>query len=235
MQAQSPHETELYARGAFLEAAASAEARASADDLAFAARALLACVITGEGAPDPALAARALRDAQGALALDPDHAEGALQTAIALSVRGRSLANAAALGEGLAGRTRRLAEQVLERHPDNHYAHAFLAVWNIEVRRRGGAIGAALLGASVEDARRRYEEARRLAPGDVGVHWQYARALSALDPSRYRAEALMALEAALSAPVRDRVEAILQERARELSLAYERTDREAQRLALSRL
>lgn len=233
--AQSGHEADLFQQGAFLEAARLAEGGPGADEQAFAARALLAAVVTGEDPPDPELLERALADAERALDLQPDHAEGRLQAAIALSLRSRSMSSASALREGIAGRTRRMAEEVLSRDPGNHYAHAFLAVWHVEVRRRGGALGAALLGASLEEGEKRYREAVRLRPGDIGVVWQYARALTALDPVRFRTAAIEALEAAVVWSPRDYVEAVLQERARDLLKAYRAGPQSAQELALSRL
>ena len=233
--AQSRHEAELFERGAFLEAASSAEGGPGADEQAFAARALLAAAVTGGDPPDPQILERALVDAERAMELQPDHAEGRLQAAIALSLKSRSMSSASAVREGIAGRTRRMAEEVLKMDPSNHYAHAFLAVWHVEVRRRGGALGAALLGASLEEGEERYREAMRLQPRDISVAWQYARALTALDPVRYGAPATNALETALAVSPRDHVEAVLQERARELLRAYRAGPRAAQEMALSRL
>lgn len=232
---QSRSEADLFGRGVFLEAARSAEGAEGADEQAFAARALLALVVTGEDPPDVGLLERALADAERALELKPDHAEGRLQAAIAWSLKSRTMSAASALREGVASRTRRMAEDVLKLDPRNHYAHAFLAVWHVEVRRRGGALGAALLGASLEEGERRYREAMRLRPGDISVAWQYARALTALDPVRFRDVSIEALETAtLSRPV-DYVETVLQERAGELLEAYRAGPQSAQAMALSRL
>lgn len=70
-----------FARGEYMAAASEAETVAGADDLAFAARALLAFCMTGEQEPDAAIIDRASRDAEAALKLEPDHGEGQLQLA----------------------------------------------------------------------------------------------------------------------------------------------------------
>lgn len=233
-----PHDRELraqYQRGDYLAAAAAAEAAASADDLAFAARAVLAHIMTHDADPDPQLVDRARRDAEGALALDAVHAEAKLQLAIALSLQSRAMDALDAWNAGLGERGRKLAGEVLAADPSNVYAHGFLAVWNVEVRRRGGSIGATFMGASVGEGRRHYAEAARLSPDDIGVHWQWARALAALDARRYSAEVRAALDKALAAQVDDHVEEVMQARARRLSEALASGARTAQQLARSLL
>ena len=197
---QSPAElADAFARGDYLEAADAAEAAAGADDLAFAARALLAHCMTGADEPDAAIVDRASKDAEAALKIDPGHDEGRLQLAIALSLKSRAMDVLDAWNKGYGEKGRKLAIEVLKSDPGNFYAHGFLAVWNVEVRRRGGSIGAAFMGASLKEGRRHYDEAMRLAPDDVGIHWQYGRALAALDAQRPRDEAAEVLARALSA------------------------------------
>jgi len=235
-----PHPTsavlaERYMHGDYLEAAALAEAAAGADDLAFAARALLAHCITGSGALDVRLVERAVRDAEAALRLDPAHGEARLQLAIALSLKSRDMDVMTAWSAGYGQKGKTLAEEVLEADPANFYAHGFLAVWNLEVARRGGGVGAWILGASAESGRRHYERARALAPDDVGVHWQYARALAALDLKGNMDEVKAALSRALSAAASDHVELVMQARAQQLSDALAVDRDAAQRLAQAML
>ena len=220
-----------FARGEYMEAAKEAEAAAGADDLAFAARALLAQCMTGTTEPDTALVDRASKDAEAALKIDPEHEEGRLQLAIALSLKSRAMDLLAAWNAGYGDRGRRLAMDVLKKDPSNFYAHGFLAVWNVEVRRRGGSLGAAFMGASLKEARRQYDEAVRLAPDDVGVHWQYGRALAALDVKEHGKEAANVLERAVEAHAGDHVEKVMQERARRLTEALKKDRTEAQELA----
>jgi len=218
-QLKSPELAERFARGDYLEAAKEAEAQAGADELAFAARALLAQCMTSGKEPDVALIDRATKDAEAALKVDPTHEEGRLQLAIALSLKSRSMDVVDAWSKGYGEKGRKLATEVLKSDPDNYYAHGFLAVWNIEVRRRGGPVGASMMGASIEAARKHYDEAASLAPDDVGIHWTYGRALAALDSVKYGEEAREALARAMAATANDHVEKVMQARAAELSQA----------------
>lgn len=225
----------LFARGDYLPAAERAEAAAQADDLAFAARALLAEVMTGEGEPDAALVRRARADAEKALQLAPTHEEARLQLAIAISVQSRALDALDVWALGLGEKGRQLAREVLNQNPANFYAHGFLAVWNVEVRRRGGTVGAGFMGASVAEGRRHYQEAIRLAPDDIGVHWQWARALVSLDAKRYGAEAGEALARAVTANADDHVDQVMRARAEKLAEALKGDVKSAQQLARSML
>jgi len=226
---------ERFFRGDYIEAAALAEEGASADDLAFAARSLLAHCMTGSAGPDARLIERAVNNAESALRLDPDHEEGRLQLAIALSLKSRDMDLMAVWAAGYGEKGRKLADDVLKSDPRNFYAHGFLAVWNLEVMRRGGGMGAWVMGASVEASRKHYEQARALAPDDVGIHWQYARALAAFDLNGRSEEVKAALGRALAAAAADHVERVMQSRARTLfdTLAVNRAA--AQRLALAML
>jgi hypothetical protein len=231
----SPELAARFANGAFLEAADLAEQAAGADDMAFAARALLAECMTADDGPDPDLVSRAARDAEAALKIDPRHDEARLQLAIALSLKTRSMDVMDAWKAGYGEKGKKLARDVLTADPDNYYAHGFLAVWNLEVRRRGGTVGAGIMGASLAEARRHYEEAARLAPDDIGVRWAYGRALAALDPRKYGDEAAEALAAAQAAPPSDRVGEVMRARAAALAEALKGDRKAAQKLAMKLL
>lgn len=220
-----------FARGEYLSAAAGAEGAGGADNLAFAARALLAQCMTGSGEPDAALVDRAVRDAEAVIAIDPGHVEGRLQLAIALSLKSRTMDLLTAWNAGYGERGRKLAEGVLRTDAGNFYAHGFLAVWHVEVQRRGGGMGAWMMGASMPDARRHYDAARGLAPDDVGIHWQFARALAALDADAHEAEIMGALARAVGARAGDHVERVMQARARQLIAAIDVGVAQAQALA----
>lgn len=226
---------EKFARGEYMAAATRAEAMAGPDDFAFAARALLAQCMTGAAAVDPLLVERATRDAEAALKLDPAHEEGRLQLAIALSLKSRDMDAMAAWNAGYGEKGKKLAEGVLKTDPANFYAHGFLAVWNIEVERRGGGMGAWMMGASLDAARRHYEAARTLAPDDVGIHWQFARALAALDLKAHWKDVNAALDRAVSAAAADHVEQVMQVRARRLLAAMGENREAAQKLAQAML
>lgn len=210
-----------FAQGRFAEVAREAQRLDSADARALAARALLAEAMCGEGEPSPELIAHAEREARAALALQPDHVEGRLQLAIALSLKVRPLSNREAWRSGEGEVARDLAEAVLADDPGNPYAHGLLAIWHVEVVRRGGRFGAGLMGASIDRGFAHYRQAVMLAPGDASIHWQMARALAAHDPKRYQDDIRAALDAALAAPCDDALETVMAARAELLRDAFE--------------
>ncbi|MEM8921239.1 MAG: hypothetical protein AAGB25_07710 [Pseudomonadota bacterium] len=204
---------EYFSVGAYEDAAGAADALETADGHAFAARALLAEYATADEPASGELLRRAQASAEAALALEPDHAEGLMQLAISLSMQARPMSVREAMASGNGERARELAEMVLDADPNNYYAHGFLAVWHVEVRRRGGALGASVMGASVKKGRAHYERCAYLAPDNASLHWQYGRALIAHNPEKFGAEALEALDRALAANTDDHLEATSQARA----------------------
>ncbi|WP_341197850.1 hypothetical protein [Hyphomonas chukchiensis] len=96
---------------------------------------------------------------------------------------------------------RALSRSVLADDPANADTHGFLAIWNIEIVRRGGTLGGMMRGAGIDDVRDYYKAAVTHAPGEASEQWQYARSLSALNAKKYRAEFNAALAAAAAAPV----------------------------------
>ncbi len=222
-----------FVEGRYLEAVSLAEAEPSSDSLAFAARSLLAEAMSAETqVPSPTLAEDAERFARRALEADPQHIEGRLQLAIALSLRARPMSTQQARKSGYGTEAKKLAESVLDDDPDNFYAHGFLSVWHIEVVRRGGGLGAAVMGASVKKAKRHYQRAIAIDPEDASTHWQYARALAALNARKYREDIRTALEAAYAASCETQLESVMKARADFLKTALkEQTHREIETLA----
>ena len=206
-----------FSEGRYTDAVALAETEMSADALAFSARSLLAEAMSVSDFDPPienVEAAEAL--ARKALEMDPSHIEGRLQLAIALSLRARPLSNREALRAGHGEEAKDLVDSVLRDDPENLYANGFLAVWHVEVRRRGGAIGASFMGASVKNGRVHYANAIAVDPGDASTHWQYARALCALNAKKYRNEIEQSLEAAITSRVDTELERIMKSRAQAL-------------------
>lgn len=204
---------QAFTTGRFLEAAELAQEAGGADNLAVAARSLLAdAVINGE--PMHERLNRAESMARAALQLDPDHVEGRLQLAIAVSLKARLMSTGAAMNSGYGGLSRDLAESVIEDDPENFYAHGFMAVWNIEIVRRGGSFGSAFMGASVRKGRRHYYEALETGTVDPSLHWQYARALAALNARKYSDEIEAALQRACVEQADDALSQLMQARAR---------------------
>ncbi|MBY9065476.1 hypothetical protein K1X12_01110 [Hyphomonas sp. WL0036] len=208
----------------------------TADAYALRARALLAKAVCGEQEPPRSLIEQALGEADAALKLDPRHEEGRLQKAIALSLILRPMGVGEASRTGFGELSKSLAEGVLADDPANFYAHGFLAVWHVEVERRGGMIGAAIMGASMKSARRHYGEAVHLAPEDIGLRWQWARALAALDAKKYRHEIEEALTAAVGTVPATDLDRVMQARAAALLEAVSlKKPRDVERVALAML
>ncbi len=222
-----------FTEGRYDEAVTLAEAEPSADNLAFAARSLLAEAMSApDQVPPQTLALQAEAFARRAIAADAGHVEGRLQLAIALSLRARPLSDRAARRSGFGSEAKTLAEAVLKDDPANAYAHGFMAVWNIEVVRRGGGLGAAIMGASVRQGKRHYTHAIATNADDASTHWQYARALTALNARKYRRDIDTALAAAMAAHPGSALERTMQARAAKLKTALDTQSHKAcERLA----
>lgn len=222
-----------FSEGRYSEAASVVEISHAPDNLAFAARSLLAEAMSAEDfSVTPELVEQAENLAREALSNTPDHIEARLQLAIALSLKARPMSTREARRTGYGEDAKRLADSVLRDDPTNTYAHGFLSVWHIEVRRRGGAIGATMMGASVKKARRHYQAAIALDPDDASIHWQYARALAALNAKAYREEIATALDRATGCGAETRLEQVMQARAVDLQSAL-RTQSRAEAEALA--
>lgn len=213
---------EAFRSGLYERALAQTGEGQPADLSAFRARVLLAQAVTVTSEPPEPFIREALAEAEEALSFDPGHVEGRLQKAIALSLLLRPMSPVQAARTGLGQKSRSLAEDVLEDDPDNFYAHGFLAVWHLEVVHRGGMIGSAVMGASLGSARMHHAAALRQRPDDIGLHWQWARSLAALDAGRHRAEITGALRQAGAVPPENMLESVMQARARELLAACDR-------------
>lgn len=210
---------DAYGRGDFLAAAAQAEAEGGSDNLALAARALLAEAVTGSPRNLDALLARAEADARGALAADRSNTDARLQLAVAIGMKGRRASVAEAMRRGYAREGRALVHAALRAEPREAWAHALEGGWNLEIVRRGGPVGASYFGASVPAGRAAFERARALAPDDALIAYQYAVALLELDPRRNAPEAAKLLEIAGACRAGDAFEQRVQARARDVAAA----------------
>ena len=212
--AQSPEALAAYQLGDYRRALALALVDETEDSLAFAARAILAEGIGAEPADmDKERLATAAQYAERALELNSNHDEARLQLAIVLSLRARAKAARPAYRARLGQRARTLGEAVAQETPGNAYAHGFLAVWHVEVIRRGGRLGALFLGASMSEAKAHYSIAADLFPSDAALHWQWARALAAANPKKYAAEIEAALDRVEAAMPGDQLSQVLKSRA----------------------
>lgn len=220
-QAHSDTARDAYEDGAFLQAAARAEAEGGAAGHALAARALLAEVVIGDPADIDALIGRAEANARRALTQDADNTEARLQLAVAIGMKGRRATVAEAMRKGYAREGRALVQAALRDAPDEAWAHALEGGWNLEVVRRGGRVGAAYFGANVAAGRAAFDRARALAPDDALIAYQYAVALLELDAERYGADAARLLHVARTCRPTDAFEARVKAKAAQVAAALD--------------
>jgi hypothetical protein len=208
----------LYAAGDFRAAADAGDRQGDVAGDIIAARALLALVVSDfRGAETGALLDRAQHCAEQALMAAPDSAPARLQLAMALGMKGRRASVKEAMKADYARRGRALIDQALKLTPTDPWAHALLGGWNLEIVRRGGAVGAVFMGASVRSGVRAFDRARAQAPNDPAIALHYALALLAIDPQRYSARAGDLLAVAANAAPRDAFETNVRDTARRLA------------------
>ncbi|MBI1186502.1 MAG: hypothetical protein GC206_04105 [Alphaproteobacteria bacterium] len=197
----------LYRAGDFLDAAQAATRAGGADNLALAARAMLALLVVDPRRGDFVdLAERAQQAAERALSLSTQSVEARLQIAIALGMRGRRMPVAQALREGLATRARAFLEEAGEIAPRDPWAQALLGGWHLEVWRRGGAVGAAALNANIGRGVAAFDRARALAPNDPAIAVHYAIALLGLGHGLLQERIEVMLQSAIGMRPRDALE-----------------------------
>lgn len=222
-----------FARGAFAEAAALARPIATAEGLAFAAR---AAIVEGDFiAPPPerrTILLRAEADARAAIALDPQNLEGHLCLALALGFIGRMDGSLAAHFAGYAAEARAHIDRALALDPNSAWAHALLGGWNLEIVRDGGMIGETIYGASLDQGLAAYARALSLEPDNVAIAYQYALQLIALGGPLHRIEAKRALATALNAKPQDELGRLARRRAQRLKLVLDTRDDAALRAIL---
>jgi hypothetical protein len=207
-----------YEAGDFQAAALAGESEGGAEGYTLAARALIALAMRDlRGPASGRYLDRAEKNSQAALALAPEAVEPRLTLALALGMKGRRASLNEALAKDYAARGKKLIEDVLDRAPDEPRAYALLGGWNLEVVRRGGPIGARLMGASTRAGIRAFDRARALAPNNPTIALHYAVALLTLDSKRYGEKARDLLQAAANAAPADAFEAATREHARRLA------------------
>ena len=223
--AQHEEAVSAYVAGDYNRVVTLTQTSEQAADLALSARAVLAEAMSTEmGEPALSTLKQAEALAREAIMLDERYAEARVQLAISLSLQARPMSNRQAMRSGLGQQSRDIAREILADDPNNIYAHGLLAVWNMEVLRRGGRIGARLMGASRKSARQHYADAAAIAPDDGSLHWQWARVLAATNARKYASEINSALNASVAAQTNDALEEVMQGRAARLKAAMDADD-----------
>lgn len=225
--AQAATPFELYEQGKYDAAIAAGRAQNDAAGFAIAARSELAAeTMRDTRCLDCILRAQA--DARKAIAADPKNADGYVFLAVALGREGRLLSTFTVLSRGYPSKAKTDLDAAIAADPSNAQAWAALGGWNLEIVRKGGAAMAHMMyGASLADGLAAFGKAFALAPGNVGLYYQYALTLSAYDLDAYRAKIEDALAHAQSDKANGVYEAFVQGRARELREALKKGDMDA--------
>ncbi|MEL7487875.1 MAG: hypothetical protein AAGJ87_11740, partial [Pseudomonadota bacterium] len=200
-------------------AATLAEERGGADNLALAARALNAVAYFEPDRKKAQATAKKAQDyAEAALAIDPAHVESRLQAAIAMAVRGSTMAPVRAFFLRLPTRSRRHIDGALALDDANAWALSTSAAWRLEVARRGGG---GVYGADPSEGYGEFLRARALDPENLVIAYECALRLLASGRDEWRMTALDALSASVDAQPANAFEAKIKGRAVRLAAAVE--------------
>jgi hypothetical protein len=189
----------LYAGGHYEDAMREGAASRTAGGYAIAARAALADAVLRDTPCMPCLK-RGEDFARRAVAADPGLADGQIWLAVALGYETRIDGLVMGRLHDSPGQSKAALDAALKSEPQNPFGVAALGGWNIEVVRGGGAALAKLFyGATEAQALQLFDQAARLAPANVAVHYQIALSLAGFDPDKYRTR----IDSELTAAMRD--------------------------------
>ncbi len=203
-----------YQAGKWREAADAASRLHDPDNLAFAARSLLAsALLTPTNRTRAADIVQARQFAEAALISQPRHIEARLQLATALGLQARAGSPVRAFAAGLPQRVRRLLDGVLKDAPTQAWAFALLGGWHLEGLRIGGEAARAMLGVNLAAGKVAFARAMRLDPSIAATPFYFAASLLALNPSANATEARALLVRAQDTPMRDAFQSEVKSRA----------------------
>ena len=171
---------QLYASGDYLEAARLARLENSDASWAFAARSILAHSLTQPLDESSRLSyfGQAANDATHALAINPDNVEASLNLAIALGHRVQIEGPWSPNALFLTWKARDHIDHALDKDPDNSWANATLAAWQMSVSHYAGDFLAGLLfDTSWEEGKARYISTLEEQPDSLLLNYYFAEAL----------------------------------------------------------
>jgi hypothetical protein len=225
---------DLYEQGKYDDAIAAGIAQRDSAGYAIAARAELAAEVM-RAARCLECIERAEDDARQAIAADPANPDGHVFLAVALGRKGRLVSAFTVITQGYATQARKELDAAIAVAPDNAFAWAALGGWNIEIVHKGGAKMAQMVyGATREQGFAAFDKAFALAPGNVGLRYQYALTLSSYNPNAFREKIQDALTRARTGKANGVYELFVQGRAKELQATLNRGDMIAYNALVSR-
>jgi tetratricopeptide (TPR) repeat protein len=203
--------------GRWRQAADTASRLHDADNLAFAARSLLAsALLSPSSRTRTSDIAQARQFAEAALITDARHIEARLQLATALGLQARTGSPTRAFAAGLPQRVKRLLESVSRDAPTQAWTYALLGGWHLEGLRIGGAAARTMLGVDLLKGKTEFARAMRLDPNEAATPFYFAASLLALNPAANVAEARALLLRSQSAPNKDAFQNEVKSRAGQL-------------------
>ncbi len=175
----------LFVVGKYAQAEKAGVAMGNAQGYAIAARSVLA----DELMHPPCLECleRAEAYARKAIAADPKYPEGHIYLAVTFGYEARIIGLIEARIKGYAEESKQNLDDVLAVEPNNAWALAGIAGWNIEiVRSAGETLARWTYGASLKTGREYFAKAFAVDPNNLVLRYQCALVLGAYDPDLYR-------------------------------------------------
>lgn len=228
---------QLYADGAFLEAAERAGAEAGVEAATLAAKALLAAAAhRAEGEEARGLLDRALAQTETALTRDPGHVEAMLHRVIGIGYLSRAEGKLKAHSAGWGSESKLLWERAEALEPDSPWVYAVKGGWHAEVAVEAGSILASVFyGASKRRAIRAFDRAIALAPDNPVIRVEYARTLMRLSLRKHSEKARMHLTLARGLQPSDAFEGLVLAQGQALLAAIETGERKEMRRVFGEL
>ncbi|MBC9866443.1 MAG: hypothetical protein F7B06_01250 [Opitutae bacterium] len=200
-----------FEEGRFLEAADLAESLGTSAGYALAAQSL---AVYGHYVAQEedriGFLESAMELGEAAVRADSTNPEAHYQSSHAVGRYAQSIGKISALGQGLAGKIRRLLEATLDNHPDFAEAHVGLGGWHADIA-SAGPFARMMYGANRKSAVVHYERALELAPDSKVVLLEYGIRLPELDRKGGLERARELLSKAVELPVRNAHEEFIQQ------------------------
>jgi len=170
------------------------QAQTRDDDLARPTRLFLAKVIGADREARKKHAIAVIEAADRTLDVVPDDLSVLMLKAAALGTAARASSFSDSVSERYGSRADNIIETLNEKLPDHPWTLTLSGLWNFEVVRRGGSIGAVMLGASTEQGVKDLDRAMSLiGRSDPAISFAYAVVLLATDPEEHADQARLML------------------------------------------
>jgi hypothetical protein len=227
----------IYRAGDWERAEQLAVTASDASSRTLAAQAVLAQLMSGSLADQPArdrraAARRAQAHARAALDINPEYAPAHLRLAAGLGYEGRYVSPLRAVFLRLPQNGREHIEQAMALDPGDPWGPAMLGAWHFEVVRRAGE---GRLDSSLTEGFAHYRAAVAAQGVEPAIPYHFALALAARDPVAHREE----IDALLVQVAADTSDGAFDQIARDLAVSLgavlEQDSNQAQALAIERL